>query len=233
MGYKVFVSYKYKDYDVKHIDGGTNGTARDYVDYLQARKFSGDDLNMAESGDEDLSEFKDETIQTHLKDKIWGSSITLVLISPNMVDNYNSKSEEDQWIPWEVSYSLRTQTKAGRRSRPNALIAVVLPNISGQYNYFVSYNTYTDRNNQKRQVQSICTGNTFEIIRNNMFNQKNPNIEEVDGHKIYHGDSCYITTVEWEDFINDMESYFDKAIELRDKISEYNIQINVKKRDFS
>lgn len=228
MGYKVFVSYKYKDYDVKHIDGGTNGTARDYVDYLQARKFSGDDLNMAESGDEDLSEFKDETIQTHLKDKIWGSSITLVLISPNMVDKF--KSEEDQWIPWEVSYSLRTQTKAGRRSRPNALIAVVLPNILGQYDYFVSYVNLSEQNGQARLLN---VNSTFSIIKNNMFNQKNPYIKYIDGYELYYGDSSYMITVEWEDFINDMESYFDKAIELRDKISEYNIQINVKKRDFS
>ncbi|MCT3396338.1 hypothetical protein G8J22_00658 [Lentilactobacillus hilgardii] len=221
MGHKVFVSYKYKDNDVASLDGYYKGTARDYVDYLQDHKFSGDDLNKAENDDEDLSEFKDETIRTKLKDKIWDSSVTLVLISPNMVEQF--KGEKDQWIPWEIAYSLRTQTKANSRSLPNALIAVALPDRFNSYKYFITHWTYTDENSQKeKNVTTIHTDQTFRIVQNNMFNQKNPITEEVNGETVYFGECSYMIAVEWEDFISNIDSYINRSLGLRDKIGEYN-----------
>lgn len=222
MGHKVFVSYKYKDSDVSPLEGYSKGTARDYVDYLQDNKFSGDDLNKAENDDEDLSAFKDETIRTKLKDKIWDSSVTLVLISPSMVEQFNL--EKSQWIPWEVAYSLRTQTKANSRSLPNAIIAVVLPDRFNSYEYFITSWTYKDKDDQKEKtVRTIHTDNTFQIIRKNMFNQKSPITEEIDGRTVYFGECSYIITVEWEDFISNIDSYVDRSISLRDKIDEYNL----------
>ena len=222
MGHKVFVSYKYKDSDVAPLEGYNKGTPRDYVDYLQDNQFSGDDLNKAENDDEDLSVFKDETIRTELKDKIWDSSVTLVLISPNMVEQF--KFEKDQWIPWEVAYSLRTQTKANSRSLPNAIIAVTLPDRSNSYEYFITHWSYTDPDiHTEKTVRTIHTDKLFQIIAKNMFNQKNPDIKNIYGRTVYFGDSSYIITIEWEDFILDIDSYLDNAISLRDNIDEYNL----------
>lgn len=225
MGHKVFISYKYQDSNVSELDNYSKGTARDYVDYLQENKFSGDDLNKAENDEEDLSEFKDETIRTKLKEKIWDSSITIVLISPGMVDQF--KFQNDQWIPWEVSYSLRNSTKNNSRSLPNAVIAVVLPDINSSYDYFITHWSYQDDDGNERSVRTIHTGNTFEIIANNMFNQKNPETKNIQGKTVYFGESSYISTVKWNDFISDVDTYLESSLVKRDNISDYQIKVNI------
>ena len=138
MSKKVFVTYKHDDSDVHYLQdfrhekhGGK--TARAYVDCL-IDEFKGNEIYKGE-GDEDLSEFKDDTIKTRLKKKIHDSSITIVLISPNMREY--GQAESDQWIPWEISYSLKEVTRNDKTSYPNGMLAVVLPNQSGDYDYYV------------------------------------------------------------------------------------------------
>ena len=224
MGYKIFVSYKYADENVQTLDG-YKSSVRGYVDYLQDIKFSGDDLNEAEKDDEDLSEFKEGTTKSKLKDKIWDSSVTIVLISPNMVDH--NKSEENQWIPWEVRYSLKNITRAGSRSRINGMLAVVLPDRNGSYDYFIKDLVLND-DGKDVAVREIQTSNTFKIISNNMFNQINPNIRNIQGHKVYHGESSYIKIIKWSDFIDKTDDYIEKAISIRDNCSEYRLNKKIK-----
>ncbi|KGH87803.1 hypothetical protein X350_06860 [Oenococcus oeni S12] len=223
MGYKVFVSYKYADKDV--FQNGNNGTVRDYVDYLQEHKFTGDDFNKAEDDHEDLSAFRDETIQSHLKDKIWDSSVTIILISKNMRDPL--VSEQDQWIPWEISYSLRTQVRDKKRSNPNALLAIVLPDSANSYEYFLTKWQYVDDNNVTQYVRTIHTDTAFEIIRKNMFNQKNPEIKLIENKNVYFGACSYIPTVKWKDFLEATDKYLDEAVALSQKKEEYWIQKQV------
>ncbi len=67
---KVFVSYKYADNSVQNRWGYWNHTVRDYVDYLQ-NLIGQDYINLGEKDGEDLSVFKESTIYSRLKDKIW------------------------------------------------------------------------------------------------------------------------------------------------------------------
>ena len=135
MGRKVFVSYKYKDSNVKTIPNVTPPTwPCDYVDYIKNNVLSSDDIYKGENSDEDISSWSEDAIWEHLKDKIYDSSITIVLISPNMKEP--GKWQRSQWIPWEISYSLRETTRNDRTSHSNAILAVILPDKNGSYDYY-------------------------------------------------------------------------------------------------
>ena len=134
-GRKIFVSYKYKDSDVRMLSGVTQPTwPCDYVDYIQHHVMSNDDIYKGEKSDEDISDWSEERIWNHLKDKIHDSSVTIVLISPNMKEA--GKWQRSQWIPWEISYSLRETPRNDRTSHNNAILAVILPNKCGSYDYY-------------------------------------------------------------------------------------------------
>ena len=220
MARKIFVSYKYSDDSVENLNGET--TARAYVDEL-IDLFEGDEIYKGE-GDEDLSEFKDETIETHLKDKIYDSSLTLVLISPNMKDE--SEKESDQWIPWEVSYSLKEVTRNDRTSQTNGILAIVLPDEDSSCSYFLEEDTCSACNRRILHIKKL-----FQILRDNMFNIKKPtysNCSEHPSNTVYKGYSSYIHSVKWSDFVEDTDKFLDTAEKIRDNKDDYDMTKIVK-----
>ena len=220
MGRKIFISYKYKDTSVLHLArSGYFGITkvRDYVDEFQEKLSETDHLNKGEKDGEDLSAFKDSTIESKLRDKIYDSSVTVVLISPNMKEK--NKKEEEQWIPWEISYSLKEVTRQDRTSRTNGILAVVIPDQYGSYDYALE---------PRYCCSSGCTiwhqENLFSIIRDNMFNRKNDNGDRCSmGRTIYHGFVSYIHMVRWDYFINNIDTCLDIAIGIRDNKDNYEL----------
>ena len=86
-GRKIFISYKYGGHKCEPVaaDCGplpTNGQHGHYVDVLQSLLDADDHVNKGENDNESLAEFKDTTISTKLKGKIYDSSVTVVLLSP-------------------------------------------------------------------------------------------------------------------------------------------------------
>lgn len=226
MARKVFVSYKYADSQVELLPDPLNryGTCRDYVDYLM-QTIEGIEIYKGEDDGNDLSQFADSTIRTHLKKKIRDSSITVVLISKGMkVPGINQRN---QWIPWEVKYSLLTTTVDGRTSHPNGLLAVILPDELGTYNHYFEYSGCPHCN-----VRTHKTSELFEILKNNMFNKKHPSTQACASpshSSTFHIDSdhSYAHQIEWEKFIKNPTFYLDKAELIRQNIENYKLQKRV------
>src|SRR6187402_770755 len=102
MGKNVFVSYKYADTLVNDLKKKkltfNNGDiqvvprqtiVRDYVDQLQSILDDEDHINLGEKDGESLKDFSEDYIASSLKDKIYRSSVTIVMISRGMVEAYS------------------------------------------------------------------------------------------------------------------------------------------------
>ena len=207
---KVFISYKHKDSNVY------NYSARHYVNYLDdLLTRNGDNIFKGEKDNESMAEFADITIETKLKGKIFDSSVTIVLISPNMFDR--SEAEKDQWIPNEISYSLRNDKKRGdKTSKTNAMIAVVLPDINESYEYLVTFHNCPFCN-----TRTWHTNTLFYLLRENMFNKIDKNLKDCGVCKkseIHQGnDHSFILPVLFKDFVKHPNTYIKKASDLRDE----------------
>lgn len=227
---KIFISYKYKDKHVRQNDsfnlshwlaGLENGDylkARDYVNHLM-EKILTDHTNKAEEDDEDLSGLTEEVIQQKLYDRIYDSTVTIVLISKGMKE---SVAEKFQWIPREISYSLKEKTREDRTSYTNGILAVALPDENDSYDYAVV--------NKSCGVRSWQTGSFFEIIEKNMFNRLDKNQTKCDLCFSYHHhghDHSYIHPVKWDDFVKDHNLYINRVLELKDRLEEFDITKNL------
>lgn len=218
MARKIFISYKYGDSSVQHIPrfGEYDATtARHYVDVLQAKLDAADHINKGEDDGEDMSGFKDETIESNLRGKIFDSSITVVLISKNMKDPY--LAEEDQWIPWEIAYSMKEMTRDGRTSGTNGMLAVVLPDENGDYSYIV---------NHYPCVTSWNTPSLFKIFGSNMFNRNQKNLYQCQTCRGYHHtgqDHSYIHPVKWSDFIVNINGHLDHVANHQTNLDHFDI----------
>ena len=226
MGHKIFVSYKYADDQVANLPGQWNSIARDYVNKLAELLVAAGHICKAEPDGTDLSQLKDETIEDKLRDRIFDSTMTIVLISPNMEES--GTAERDQWIPWEVSFSLkRTSRKRenGERytSNPNAMLAVVLPDVSGSYSYFLEKKSCCAEG-----CTAIQTDKTFDIIRRNMFNLKSGSNRVCNtGSTVWRGEASYIRSVKWCDFIAGINSYINDSYVRQENIDSYKIHTDL------
>mgnify|MGYP000944583072 FL=1 len=220
---KIFISYKYADNKVLNLPDRFPTTVRDYVDLIQDA-IGTNHINKGEQDGEDLSHFKEQTVESKLRDKIYDSSVTIVLISPGMKEPL--EREEDQWIPWEMAYSLRESTRNGRTSHTNAMLAVVLPDLWGSYQYFIEENTCHYCN-----CTTYKTNTLFRILYANMFNRKNPEYSDCPNHifgiKPQWGYPSYIHIVKWNEFIANPNHYIEVAKSIQDKADENNISKTV------
>lgn len=228
MGKKIFVSYKYADSQVENLNSYQNSTVRDYVNEFENKLVSSDNIYKGEHEGEDISQLTDEQIWEQLKDRIYDSSVTVIFISPGMKEI--GLEERDQWIPWEVSYSLKETSRRNQNgdpitSRSNAMIAVILPDETGSYEYYLESRNCCDKHCRMHHIDQL-----FGIIKANKFNRIRNETKRVcdNGDTVWTGTCSYIEAVKWSDFISSYQMYLDKAKERQDNIDEYKIRKEMK-----
>ena len=106
MAHKTFISYKYSE-------------AQNLRDRII--KALGDDASYykGETSDSpDLTDTSTENIKKNLKDMMYDTSVTIVVISPHI--------KESKWIDWEVEYCLKNIKRKNRTSHTNGVVGVIV-----------------------------------------------------------------------------------------------------------
>ena len=186
MAHKTFISYKYSE-------------AQDLRDRIIDAL--GDDASYYKgetSSSPDLTDTSTENIKKNLRDMMYDTSVTIVIISPNMK---NSK-----WIDWEIEYCLKNETRKNRTSHTNGVVGVIMK-YNGGYSWFKKNVT----NDDGCSSISYESSKVYDIINNNRFNQ-NPKKYSCDVCKTVNSlTGSYIAYVEEEDFLANPSKYIDNA----------------------
>lgn len=146
----------------------------------------------------DLTDTSTENIKKNLKDMMYDTSVTIVILSPNM--------KESKWIDWEIEYCLKDITRKDRTSHTNGVVAVIMK-VDNSYEWFKKSGT----NCHGSSTVSYELDKVFDIISQNHFNS-NPEQWHCDKCKTYDWlNGSYITFVEEETFMDDPEKYINNA----------------------
>lgn len=190
MARKTFISYKYSDV----VEGKSNNLR----DRIIAKLGDASRFYRGENGySQDLSSRSADYIKTKLKDMIRDTSVTIVILSPNM--------KFSNWINWEIAYSLTEITRENRTSLTNGVVCVVQKqptyySFNDGYSWMKKWNGEWDL--------SKC----FEVIRLNQNNKKRYSTSRLSLN--------YIDIVSEDAFLRDPNRYIEEAYE-KAKSGEY------------
>lgn len=188
MAHKTFISYKYSEAQV----------LRDKI----VEKLGDDAMYYKGETSEspDLTNTSTENIKEALKNMMYDTSVTIVIISPNM--------KSSNWIDWEIEYSLKNTTRKNRTSHINGVVGVIMKCNNG-YDWFKT----THKNADDCSVTSYKEDLVYDIISGNRYNQ-NPiryicdvcnTVDALSG--------SYISYIEEESFLCNPKKYIDNAYE--------------------
>jgi hypothetical protein len=186
MAHKTFISYKYSE-------------AQDLRDRIIESLGKDASYYKGETSDSpDLTDTSTENIKKNLKDMMFDTSVTIVIISPNM--------KESKWIDWEIEYCLKNITRKDRTSHTNGVVGVIMK-VDGKYDWF----KYSTTNSDNCSVSSYHDFKTFDIINKNRYNQ-DPKKYSCDKCKCVNAlTGSYIAFVEEDDFLGNPIKYINNA----------------------
>ncbi len=197
MAHKTFISYKFSE----------SRTLRDkIIDALgdDATYYKGENVDS-----KDMTDYKKETIKQALSNMMYDTSVTIVILSPNMKDS--------DWIEWEIQYCLKKTRRKDRVSQRNGIVGVI-KKVNGDYSW-LKYETGDGG-------VSYYTGKIPEIINKNRHNS-NPAIKDSKGLWDWLNGS-YIAFVEEDVFLNNPQKYINNAYDKSENDAEgYDLMVTV------
>ena len=188
MARKTFISYKYSEAQA----------LRDRI-----IESLGDDASYykGETSDSpDLTDTSTENIKRNLRDMMYDTSVTIVIISPNM--------KQSKWIDWEIEYCLKNETRKNRTSHTNGVVGVIMKS-NGGYDWFKKKNTNEDGCVSTSYVEELV----YPIINNNRFNQDPVKYSCEKCKTVNALTGSYIAYVTEDDFLADPDKYIENAYE--------------------
>lgn len=186
MAHKTFISYKYSEAQ-KLRDDIIKALGQDAT-YYQGET----------SDSPDLTDTSTENIKRVLRDMMYDTSVTIVIISPHM--------KESKWIDWEIEYCLKNNTRKDRTSHTNGVVGVIMK-YNGGYDWFINH----FMNCHGSPVVNYNNEYLYPIIYNNHFNS-NPPQWHCSNCKTYDWlNGSYIEYIEEETFLKNPRIYIDNA----------------------
>lgn len=188
MAHKTFISYKYSE--AQELRDAIIEAMGDDASYYQGET----------SDSPDLTDTSTENIKRTLRDMMFNTTVTIVIISPHIKDS--------KWIDWEIEYCLKKITRKNRTSQRNGIVGVI-QKIKGDYSWFKN----TVEKEDGCRVTHYKEDKVYNIISANRYNQ-NP--------KKYSCSICkcidaltgsYIAYVEEDAFLADVDKYINNAYE--------------------
>lgn len=186
MSHKTFISYKYSE--AQELRDRIIESLGDDATYYKGET----------SESPDLTDTSTENIKRVLKNMMYDTSVTIVIVSPNM--------KESKWIDWEIEYSLKNIQRKNRTSHTNGIVGVIMK-YNGDYSWFKKAGT----NCHGFSTVSYDMNKIYSIISNNHFNSR-PKKWHCDECETYDSlDGSYIAFVEEEEFLKDPNKYIENA----------------------
>jgi hypothetical protein len=159
----------------------------------------------------DKTDTSTENIKEHLKDMIFDTSVTILIVSPNI--------KTSKWIDWEIEYSLKEITRADRTSRSNGIVGVI-QKVDDSYDWLIT----SAKNDDGCTTTSHQTSKLYPIINKNRYNLSGDDKYSCPHCQSYSQlDGSYISLIKEDVFLNNPNKYIENAYEKSQEIGNFKI----------
>jgi len=198
MARKTFISYKYSE--AQNLRDKILDALGDDATYYQGET----------SDSPDLTDTSTENIKRNLTDMMYDTSVTIVVISPNL--------KTSKWIDWEIEYSLKEISRKGRTSKTNGVVGVI-QKINGGYDWLVTKSKKSDG----CTVRTIDDSKLYKVINKNRYNLFDRAYACDECKTISQLDGSYISVIDEAVFLSAPNKYIENAFEKSEKANEFDL----------